>query len=101
MEWVAISHATFVCVCVCEFVAFTNILSLTTVTQDLASLKEYMQPDLTIGIRIASIKLWDRFTHIFLYVCVYLCMNDQPWDFFGRNDAKAETPVLWPPHAKS
>ena len=25
----------------------------------------------------------------------------QPWVFFGRNDAKAETPVLWPPHAKS
>ena len=24
-----------------------------------------------------------------------------PWDFFGRNDAKAKTPVLWPPHAKS
>ena len=23
--------------------------------------------------------------------------EDQPWDFFGRNDAKAETPVLWPP----
>ena len=27
--------------------------------------------------------------------------GDQPWDFFGRNDAKAETPVLWPPRAKS
>ena len=27
--------------------------------------------------------------------------GDQPWDFFGRNDAKAETPVLWTPHAKS
>ena len=27
--------------------------------------------------------------------------GDQPWDFFGRNDAKAETPVLWPPPAKS
>ena len=27
--------------------------------------------------------------------------GDQPWDCFGRNDAKAETPVLWPPHAKS
>ena len=26
--------------------------------------------------------------------------GDQPWDFFGRNDAKAETPVLWPPHWK-
>ena len=21
--------------------------------------------------------------------------GDQPWDFFGRNDANAETPVLW------
>ena len=27
--------------------------------------------------------------------------GDQPWDFFARNDAKAETPVLWPPHVKS
>ena len=27
--------------------------------------------------------------------------GDQPWDFFESNDAKAETPVLWPPHAKS
>ena len=27
--------------------------------------------------------------------------GDQPWDFFGRNDAKPETPVLWAPHAKS
>ena len=22
--------------------------------------------------------------------------GEKPWDFFGRNDAKAETPVLWP-----
>ena len=27
--------------------------------------------------------------------------GDEPWGFFGRNDAEAETPVLWPPHAKS
>ena len=27
--------------------------------------------------------------------------GDQPFHFFGRNDAKAETPVLWPPHEKS
>ena len=27
--------------------------------------------------------------------------RDQSWVFFGRTDAKAETPVLWPPHAKS
>ena len=27
--------------------------------------------------------------------------GDQPWDFFGRNDAKAEAPVLWPSQVKS
>ena len=27
--------------------------------------------------------------------------EDQPWDFFGRNDTKAEAPILWPPHVKS
>ena len=27
--------------------------------------------------------------------------GDQPWDFFGGNDAEAEAPVLWAPHAKS
>ena len=27
--------------------------------------------------------------------------GDQSWVFFGKNDAKAETPVLWPPHAKN
>ena len=27
--------------------------------------------------------------------------GDQLWVFFRRNDAKAETPVLWPPHVKS
>ena len=27
--------------------------------------------------------------------------GELPWDFIGRNDAKAETPVLWPPDAKS
>ena len=40
--------------------------------------------------------------------CNYFC-NDffsffkilQSWVFFGRTDAKAETPILWPPHGKS
>ena len=27
--------------------------------------------------------------------------KDQSWMFIGRTDAKAETPILWPPHAKS
>ena len=37
------------------------------------------------------------------YYCCYLywAQGDEPWVFFGRNDAKAETPVLWPPYAKS
>ena len=48
---------------------------------------------------------------LFIYLFIYLLLliiiqpvhseGDQPWDFFGRNDAKAETPVLWPPHVKS
>ena len=31
----------------------------------------------------------------------FLFKGDQSWVFIGGNDAKAETPVLWPPHAKS
>ena len=27
-------------------------------------------------------------------------LRDQSWVFFGRTDAKAETPVLWPPHGR-
>ena len=27
--------------------------------------------------------------------------GDQSWVLFGRTDAEAETPILWPPHAKS
>ena len=27
--------------------------------------------------------------------------GDQSWVLFGRTDAKAETPILWPPHVKS
>ena len=27
--------------------------------------------------------------------------GDQSWVFFGRTDAEAETPILWPPHAKT
>jgi len=27
--------------------------------------------------------------------------GDHPWVFFGRTDAKAETAICWPPHAKS
>ena len=27
--------------------------------------------------------------------------GDQSWVFIGRTDAEAESPVLWPPHAKS
>ena len=26
---------------------------------------------------------------------------NQSWVFIGRTDAKAETPILWPPHVKS
>ena len=29
-----------------------------------------------------------------------LSKGDQSWVFFGRTDAEAETPILWPPHEK-
>ena len=46
---------------------------------------------------------------VLVYIYINTCKEiqpvhsegDQPWDFFGRNDAKAETPVLWPLHVKS
>ena len=38
---------------------------------------------------------------ILIYLIKRMPEGDQPWDFFGRNDAKAETPVFWPPHAKN
>ena len=46
------------------------------------------------------------FWQILLDCCPEMCYiilptGDGSWEFFGRNDAKAETPVLWPPHAKS
>ena len=27
--------------------------------------------------------------------------GDQSWVFIGRTDVETETPILWPPHAKS
>ena len=27
--------------------------------------------------------------------------GDKAWVLIGRTDAEAETPILWPPHAKS
>ena len=60
--------------------------------------------------------VWDFLNYKFIYfiwrlITLQYCIGfaihqpvhskgDQPWVFFGRNDAKAETPVLWPPHAK-
>ena len=42
---------------------------------------------------------WRRLLRVPLQPVRY--KGDRSWVFFGRNDAKAETPVLWPPHAKS
>ena len=48
--------------------------------------------------------MFSGFIHAALIVTITQPVHsegDQPWDFFGGNDAKAETPVLWPPHEKS
>ena len=49
--------------------------------------------------RIEAFELWCR--RRLLRVSWTARRSNQSWLFFGRNDAKAETPVLWPPHAKS
>ena len=36
-----------------------------------------------------------------LFVCICHFFSQVPWVFTGRTDAEAETPILWPPHAKS
>ena len=46
--------------------------------------------------KLWSVLFWLRSDHR-----LYIIKGDQSWVFFGRNDAKAETPVLWPLHGKS
>ena len=38
---------------------------------------------------------------LFYYCYLTFLLDKFLWDFFGGNDAEAETPKLWPPHAKS
>ena len=42
-----------------------------------------------------------NFLNIYAFIQPVHSEGNQPWDFFGGNDAEAETPVLWPPHVKS
>ena len=63
---------------------------------------------------LLSIVSWYSFllfsiSAFFLFLSTIICKEIQPvhskgdqyWVFIGRADAKAETPILWPPHAKS
>ena len=43
----------------------------------------------------------DDIYHLLMEIQTVHSKGDQSWVFFGRNDAKAETPVLWLPHAKT
>ena len=38
---------------------------------------------------------------LFYYCYLTFLLDKFLWDFFGGNDAEAETPILWPPHVKS
>ena len=64
------------------------------------------QTQTPVGIYYRVIPQISRANSTEILYWIYLCVGDlhsedQPWDFFGRNDAKAETTVLWPPHEKS
>ena len=54
---------------------------------------------------VIGIQQWVKVKCFFLWFStlttkIVIILADS-WSFFGRNDAKAETPVLWPPHVKS
>ena len=54
--------------------------------------------------RIDAFELWcwRRLLRVFCKeIQPVLPKGNQSWVFSGRTDAKAETPILWPPHAKS
>ena len=54
--------------------------------------------------RIDGFKLWcwRRLLRVLDYKEIQpVHPKDQSWVFFGKTDAKAETQILWPPHAKS
>ena len=44
---------------------------------------------------------WTRLLRVCKEIQPVHSKGDQPWDFFERNDAKAEAPVLWTPQVKS
>ena len=55
--------------------------------------------DITLPTKVCLVKamvfplvMWNQPVH---------SKGDQSWVFFGRTDAEAETPILWPPYAKS
>ena len=48
-----------------------------------------------------NVFFWSKVLWIWFLPLAVHSKGDQPWVFFGRNDAKAEAPVLWPPHTKS
>ena len=60
------------------------------------SIKQQLSLGPTFGVSLRHIS-----EKYFFLICGTQLEGDQPWDFFGRNDATAETPVLWPPHGKS
>ena len=54
------------------------------------------------SVNTATVNIGLHVSFLFRFLCRSIqpvhSKGDQPWEFFGRNDAKAETPVLWPPH---
>ena len=47
------------------------------------------------------VSTYDKVNQLYKEIQPVHSKGDQSWVFFGKNDAKAEAPVLWPPHVKS
>ena len=88
-----------------------------TLSTKVCLVKAMVFPVVMYGCESRTIKKGERFKELMLLNCGVVMTLESPldckeiqsvrskqdpsWVFFGRTDAKAETPVLWPPHAKS
>ena len=95
---VYLSIYVYVYVCVCVCVCAKLLQSLPSLCDPVG----YRPPGFSLCV-ILQVRILE-WVAIYIYTYIYIPVHskgDQSWVFIGRTDAKAETPILWPPHAKS
>ena len=71
-----------------------SLISKTELDITVTRVNQELMTEISKSMKIFNLSFQNLWGNLYL-------VGDQPWDFFGGNDAEAETPVLGPPHAKS